>query len=75
MSQNQHLVHTVDDACRRVLELAIATNLPVEVRIHSLACGFYDAKEEMTKVQLELNLQIVELRLNAQPVTPPKVRE
>jgi len=29
----------------------------------------------MAKVQLELNLQIVELRLKAQPSTPPEVRE
>ena len=29
----------------------------------------------MTKVQLELNLQIVELRLKVQPSTPSEVRE
>ena len=32
-------------------------------------------KEEMAKVQLESNLQIVELQLKAQPSTPPKVKE
>lgn len=29
----------------------------------------------MARVQLELNLQIVELQLKAQPSTPPEVRE
>ena len=32
-------------------------------------------REEMAKVQLELNLQIVELRLKVQPSTTPEVRE
>lgn len=75
VSQNQRLVQKVDDACRRVLEMAIAVDLPVEVWIHSLASGAHDANEEATNVQLELNLQIVEQRLKAQPSTPPKIRE
>ena len=37
--------------------------------------GAHEAREEMTKVQLELNLQIVELRLKAQPSTPPEIEE
>lgn len=34
-----------------------------------------EAREEMTKVQLELNLQIAELGLKAQPSTPQEVIE
>jgi len=55
--------------------LAIAADLLVEVWIHSLASGVLDAREEATKVQLELNLQIAKLWLKAQPSTPPEVRE
>lgn len=34
-----------------------------------------EAQEEMTKVQLELNLQITKMQLKAQPSTPLEVRE
>lgn len=56
VSQNQHLEHMVDAACRCVPELAIPANLPTEVQIHRLATGVREAREETTKVQLELNL-------------------
>jgi len=55
----------VDDACKGILELAIPANLPAAKRIHKLVTGIHEAKEEMKKVQLELNLQIVKLRLKA----------
>lgn len=42
----------------------ILIDIPAEVHIHRLA-GVCEAREEMTKVQLELNLQIVELQLKA----------
>lgn len=75
MSQNQQLVNTVNNACRRIPELAITTNLPVEVRIHSFTSGVRDVREETTRMQLELNIQIVELRLKAQPCTPLEIKE
>jgi len=56
VSQNQHLVQVVDDACQSVPELAILVDLLVEVWIHRLATGVHEAREETTKVQLELNL-------------------
>jgi len=65
----------VDDTCRSILELAILEDLLVKVQINRLATRVHKAREEMTKVQLELNLQIIELRLEVQPSTPPKVRE
>lgn len=68
-------MQVIGDAFRSVPELAIPADLPVEVWIHSLAIGVREAREETTKIQLELNLQIVELRLKAQPSTPPEVRE
>jgi len=68
-------MQVVDDACQSVQELAILANLPMEVQIHRLATGVREAKEETTKVPLELNLQIIELRLKAQPSTPREVRE
>jgi len=53
-----------------VPDLAIPVDTQVEVCIHRLAAGVREAQEEMTKVQLELNLQITELWLKAQPSTP-----
>ncbi len=49
-----------------VPELAIQVEEPAELR---------EAKEEMAKVQLELNLQISKLQLKAQPSTPPEIKE
>jgi len=65
----------VDDACQRALELAIAANLLVEVWIHNLASGVHDVREETIRVQLKLNLQIVELGLKVQPSTPLEIKE
>jgi len=65
----------IDDACQSVPELAIPPSIPAEARIHRLAAGVCEAREEMTKVQLDLNLHIVELRLKVQPSTPLEVRE
>ena len=58
-----------------VPKLAIPTEAPAKVRTRRLAAGVHEVKEEMAKVQLELNLQIAELQLKAQPSTPPEVRE
>ena len=73
--QNLQLVQTVDDACQCVPELSIPANLPTEVCIHYLSSGFRNTREEISRVQLEINLQIVDLWLKAQPSTPPEVRE
>lgn len=56
LSQNQHLVQMIDDACQSIPKLAILADIPVEARIQRLAAGVYEAREEITKVQLELNL-------------------
>lgn len=55
----------VEEACFPALELEIATDLQFGVQIHRLASGFREAKEEAKRIQLDLNLQIVELRLKA----------
>lgn len=49
--------------------------LPTMEKIHQLAARVQRTQEEAVKVKLELNLQIAELQLKAQPSTPPKVRE
>lgn len=58
-----------------VLELAIPQEEPVKVHVRKLAMGVHDTHTEMVWVHLELNLQIIELQLKAQPSTPPKVKE
>ena len=58
-----------------VPELAIPEEEPVEVCVHKLATGVHNARTEMARVQLELNLQITELHLKAQCSTPPEVKE
>ena len=73
--QNQQLEQIVEEAFRRAPELEIAIDLLVGVRIHTLASGFHEAKEEVMRIQLELNLMITKLQLKAQPSMPPEVRE
>ena len=63
--QKQQLEKMVEEACRHVPKLEIVTDLPVRVRIHKLSSAFHEAKEEATRVQLDLNLQISKLRLKA----------
>jgi len=55
--------------------LAILVEEPAEAPIRRLAPGVRKVREEMAKVQLELNLHIAKLRLKAQPSTPLEVRE
>ena len=69
------MVQVLEEAYQMVPELAIPSDAPAEEHIHRLVAGVQNAREEMTKVQLELNLHIVKLRLKAQCSTPPKVRE
>ena len=51
----------IDDACQSIPELAIPVDILAEARIHRLATGAREARDEMIKVQLELNIQITEL--------------
>lgn len=44
-----------------VLELAIVDEEPFEVHVCKLATGMHDARTELARVQLELNLKITEL--------------
>ena len=75
VSQNQQLVQVIGNACRSVPELAILENIPTEARIHRLVVGVREVREKMIKVQLEMDLQIIELQLNMQLSTPLEVRE
>lgn len=53
-----------------VLELDILDQELVEVRIRKLAMGVHDPPTEIAGVQLDLNLQIIDLQLKAQPLNP-----
>lgn len=48
-----------------VPELAMPTKETAKVHMRRLAAEVHEVKEEMAKVQLELNLQIDELQLKA----------
>lgn len=61
--KNQQLVQVIEEACQTIPELAIPTDIPAEARIHRFIVGVCEAREEMTKVQLDLNLQIAKLQL------------
>lgn len=75
VTQNQGLEQAMEEAYSSILELVVTATLPTTENIHQLETGVHKTQEEATKVQLELNVQIAELRLKAQPSTPPKVRE
>lgn len=75
VAHTQGLEHAMEEAYSSILELAMLMVLPTAEKIHQLAAGVRKAQEEATKVQLELNLQIAELRLKVQPSTPREVRE
>ena len=75
VAQSQQVEQVVREACSHAPKLEIATDSPVGIRIHKLASGFREAKEETVKIQLELSFQITELNLQAQPLTPPEVTE
>jgi len=65
----------VGEACRTISELHILEEVSLEANIRELAPGVHDAKIEMTKVQFELNLKIIDLELKPQPSTPLEARE
>lgn len=65
VTQNRQLMWVVDEAYQMVPELAIHIEEPTEVHVRKLAARVCEAKKEMTRVQLELNLQIVKLQLKA----------
>lgn len=57
-----------------VPKLATPDGEPIKVHFHKLSIGVCDAHIELDKVQLELNLQIANLQLKAQPSTSPEVK-
>ena len=69
-NQIKHIMQVIEEACQMVPELAISKEELIEVHIHKLAIGVHDTHTEVARVQLELNLKIMELQLKAQPSTP-----
>ena len=55
-NQNNHIMQVMEEACRMVPELAIPKEEPFEVCVCKLATGVHDARIEMSRVKLELNL-------------------
>lgn len=53
----------VVEACSSAQEFEIVEDLPIETQIYTLATKFSKTKEEATRIQLELNAQIIDLRL------------
>lgn len=74
-NKNQRIIKVADETCRKVPALAIPEVVPIDVQVQKLTTGVRDTHIELAKVQLELNLKIVELQLKAQPSTLPEVRE
>lgn len=56
MAQNRKIVQVVEEACKMVPELTIQAEEPVEAGVRKLATGVCDARVEMARVQLEMNL-------------------
>lgn len=75
VAQTQQLEKIIKKVCHCVPELEITTDLPTGIQIHKLESGFYEAKEEEMRIELDLNLQITELRLKVKPSTPFEVGE
>jgi len=65
----------VAEAFRTVPELGIPKVELIDVWVQKLVARVCDARIELEKVQLELNLKITELQLKAQPSTLLEIRE
>lgn len=50
------MAQVLEEAFEMVPKLAILADAPTKVCIHGLEVGVREAREEMAKVQLELNL-------------------
>jgi len=56
VEQNKKIMHVMEEAYQMVLELDIHAEEQVEARVGKLATGVCDARVEMDRVQLELDL-------------------
>lgn len=64
----------VAEACKIVSELHIEEEALLEAKINKITVGVCDAKTEVARVQLDLNMKITELELKSLPSTLPEVR-
>lgn len=65
----------MEEACSSIPELVVPMELPTAEKIHQMAAVVRKTQEAAAKVQLEMNLQIIELHLKAHPSKPLEVRE
>lgn len=56
----------MDEACHIVLEMDIPKAEPVEMRVQKIAMGMCNTRKKLAKIQMELNIKIIELQLKAQ---------
>lgn len=71
---SQQLEATIAQAYSELPELKILEATSME-NIQKLTCVVKESKDVIAKFQFELQLQIPQLELKLQPMTPPKVRE
>lgn len=66
---------TIAEACKTIPKLYIPKEESLEAKIRKFYASACDAKTEVEKVQFELNLRIIEIKLKSQPSTPTEVKE
>jgi len=75
MMNNEHTTMVVTEACSFVPELDIQEDAPMDEWIQKLVVGVHKSRSKLSKVQLELNINITEFALRDQPSTPLKLKE
>lgn len=65
----------MEEAYSSIPKLSVSAVFPTVEKVHQLVAGVRKALEEVSKFQLELNLQISELQLKVHLSTPLEVRE
>lgn len=63
----------MEEVYSSVPELAMPAELLTTDKIHHMVARFWKAPAEAMKAQWELNMQIMELWMKAQPTTPLEV--
>lgn len=72
---SQQLATLFTTSCSDLLELNILVETTSTEKIQKLATAVKESQDEIVRVRFEMQLQISELQLKLQPMTPPEVRE
>lgn len=68
-------MQVIEETCSMLPQWEIQEEELVEAHVHKLAIGVCDARPKMARVQLELNLKIIEFQLKAQPSSLSEFKE